>query len=331
LGAESSLLQLTYRRFRGILPAEHILIATHADYLPLVKEQLPELPAHNILPEPTRQDTAPVYARCAYHIRARDAEAVIAFSPCDHFIAGEEEFLSAVRRALDFVTQKPCLLTMGIHPTRPETEYGYIQFADTVSEAVCRVQTFTEKPQADIARVFVESGEFVWNSGLVFGQVGVMIEAIRHYIPELSAVLSQGLAEGLFGTEREQAFIDNWYPALPRLSFEYGVLEKIQEAYVLMAAGFDWADMGSWSSLYTLSEKDTAGNASINGGEMECIESSGNLIAVPNGRLAIVKDLNGYLVAASDKVLLVCKRDDVKSMRSLLGASLARSDGDRFQ
>ena len=331
LGAGSSLLQQTYRRFRSILPAERIIVATYAPYFSLVQEQLPDLPSDNILLEPTRQDTAPVYARCAYHIQARDEKAVIAFSPCDHFISGEEAFLNAVCKALDYAANNAGVLTMGIQPTHPETEYGYIQLADRVNDSVYRVQTFTEKPQIDLAQVFVDSGEFLWNSGLIFSQAEMMIEAIKQCVPELISVLQEGKQEGIFSTPEEQTFINNHYPTLPRLSFEYGVLEKIQKSYVLPTSGFDWADMGSWSSLHGLSRKDEQGNASLHDNRLECVEASDNLIALSNGKLAILKNMTGYLVAESDKVLLICKRNDVKSVRSLLGGLLAKSSDEQFQ
>ena len=326
----SSLLQQTYRRFRSVFDPDHIIVATNRAYTGLVQEQLPELPSAQILEEPVLCDTAAVFARSSFHIAALDPEAAVVFTPCDHFISGEEAFLSHIRTGLGFAHENDCLLTLGVRPTRAETQYGYIQLSDAHEKEIGPVKAFTEKPQEELARLFVESGEFYWNSGLIFSRAEVMLRTIRSALPELYSALYPACEQKLYATEAEQAFIDECYASLPRLSFEYGVLEKTSGAYVLPTSDFDWADMGSWPSLYALSDKDEDDNVSLSSCKVICKEAQGNLFALPEGTLAVVKDLNGYLISESGGVLLICKRGDEQSMRSLLGAALTQDDGERY-
>lgn len=332
LGTGASQLQQTYRRFRAVFPEERILIATNQAYRPLVKEQLPDLPAGNILGEPALYDTAPVFMRTACHIAAKDPEAVVLFTPCDHYIVGENEFLSHVLSCLDFALRKEELITLGIHPTRAETAYGYIQLADEEEEGKFRrIKAFTEKPEEELARVFIESGEFYWNSGLIFGRAERFIEEIKHHLPEVASVFLPAREKNLFGTAEEQEYVDKYYSYLPRVSFEYGVMEKISNAYILPTSDFVWTDIGTWTALYELAPKDPQGNAALAGCKIISREARENLVALPEGKLAVLKGLEGYLVAEADGVILICKRDDRQSLRSLQGAVMALDDGERYQ
>jgi mannose-1-phosphate guanylyltransferase len=333
LKAGASQLQQTYRRFATIFPKERILVATNQAYRDIVHEQLPDLPAENILEEPILYDTAPVFMRTACHIAAKDPEAIVLFTPCDHYIVGENEFLNHVIQCLDFAgRKKEGLVTLGIRPTNAETAYGYIQLADTPEEGnFRRIKAFTEKPEEEQARLFIESGEFYWNSGLIFGQAENFIEEIKFHLPEVASVFMPAWEKKLFGTDEEQEYVDKYYSYLPRVSFEYGVMEKISNAYILPTSDFVWTDIGTWTALYELSEKDAQGNAAIKGCKVISREASGNLIALPEGKLAVLKDLEGYLIAEADGILLVCKRDDRQSLRALQGAVMTQDDGERYQ
>lgn len=328
-----SQLQQTYRRFATIFPKERILVATNQAYRTLVQEQLPGLPGANILEEPILYDTAPVFMRVACHIAAKDPESVVLFTPCDHYVVGENEFLAHVQQCLGFAARKEGLVTLGIRPTRAETGYGYIQISDEGEEEgnFLRIKAFTEKPEEEQARLFIESGEFYWNSGLIFGRAGLFIEEIKLHLPEVASIFLPAWEKNLFGTEEEQAYVDKYYFYLPRVSFEYGVMEKISNAYILPANDFAWTDIGSWTALYELSEKDPQGNAAIKGCKVISREASGNLIALPEGKLAVLKGLEGYLVAEAGDVLLICKRDDRQSLRGLQGAVMAQDGGERYQ
>lgn len=191
-GTGRSLLQQTFDRFKKIIPTENIIVVTNALYADLVQQQLPELKAEQILLEPARRNTAPCIAWASYHIRAINPNANIVVAPSDHLILKEEEFLTAIEKGLDFVAGDNKLLTLGIKPNRPETGYGYIQIAEPAGENFYKVKTFTEKPELELAKVFVESGEFYWNSGLFMWNVNSIIKAGEELLPELAAKLDPG-------------------------------------------------------------------------------------------------------------------------------------------
>ena len=310
-GTGRSLLQQTFDRFRKIIPAENILIVTNAMYADLVKEQLPELSDEQILLEPTRRNTAPCIAWASYHIRALHPDANIVVAPSDHLILKEEEFLEAIRKGLEFVSQSDKLLTLGIKPNRPETGYGYIQIDEPVGENIYKVKTITEKPELELAKVFVESGEFYWNSGLFMWNVNTIIRAGELLLPELAAKLGPG--EKVYGTPEEKQFIEENFPACPNVSIDFGVMEKADNVYVSLG-DFGWSDLGTWSSLYDLSPKDVDGNVVLKCQTL-LYNCRNNIVTMPSGKLAVIDGLEGYLVAESDNVLLICKKDEEHAIR----------------
>ena len=309
-GTGRSLLQLTFDRFNKIIPTENILVVTNDMYADLVKYQLPELESGQILLEPTRRNTAPCVAWASYHIRALNPDANIVVAPSDHLILNEEEFLVAIKNGLKFVSESDKLLTLGIKPNRPETGYGYIQIAEKEGDNFYKVKTFTEKPELELAKVFIESGEFYWNSGLFIWNVNSIIKATEKSLPELCAKLD---VEGVYGTPNEKAFIDENFPACPNISIDIGVMEKADNVYVSLG-DFGWSDLGTWGSLYDLSEKDKDGNVVLKGKSM-IYNSKDNMIVLPQGKLAVVEGLDGYLIAESDNVLLICKKGEEHVIR----------------
>lgn len=310
-GTGRSLLQQTFDRFRKIIPVENILVVTNDMYADLIKEQLPELADGQILLEPTRRNTAPCIAWASYHIRALNPNANIVVAPSDHLILKEEEFLDVVEKGLDFVAQSEKLLTLGIKPNRPETGYGYIQIADQVGGNFYKVKTFTEKPELELAKVFVESGEFYWNSGLFMWNVQTIIKAVETLLPELANKLAPG--EKVYGTDKEKKFIDEYFPACPNVSVDFGIMEKADNVYVSLG-DFGWSDLGTWGSLYDLSPKDKAQNVTLKCDSL-LYNSSNNIVVLPKGKLAVIEGLDGYLIAESDNVLLICKKDEEHAIR----------------
>lgn len=310
-GTGRSLLQMTYDRFKKLIPAENILIVTNDIYANLVKEQLPELKDEQILLEPMRRNTAPCIAWASYHIRALNPNANIVVAPSDHLILKEEEFLRAIERGLDIVSKENKLMTLGIKPNRPETAYGYIQIAKEIENNLYKVKTFTEKPELEIAKIFVESGEFYWNSGLFMWNVNSIIKATEDLLPELATRLASGTE--VYGTAQEKAFIDENFPACPNVSIDFGIMEKANNVYVSLG-DFGWSDLGTWSALYDLSNKDEAGNVTLKC-HSQLYNSKDNIIALPEGKLVVADGLEGYLVAESDNVLLICKKDEEHIIR----------------
>lgn len=310
-GTGRSLLQQTFDRFNKIIPTENILIMTNAIYADLVKEQLPELDSKQILLEPARRNTAPCIAWASYHIRSLNPNANIVVAPSDHLILKEGEFLAAIEKGLDFVSKSDKLLTLGIKPNRPETGYGYIQIAEQEGDNFYKVKTFTEKPELELAKVFVESGEFYWNSGLFMWNVNTIIKAGEALLPELASKLAPG--KDVYGTPEEKAFIEENFPACPNVSIDFGIMEKADNVYVSLG-DFGWSDLGTWGSLYDLSPKDEQGNVTLKCDSM-IYNSNDNIVVLPKGKLAVIEGLEGFLVAESDNVLLICKKDEEHAIR----------------
>lgn len=324
-GTGRSLLQQTYDRFKKVIPEENILVVTNALYAGLVQEQLPGLKPEQILLEPTRRNTAPCIAWASYHIRALNPNANIVVAPSDHLILKEDEFLTAIKNGLEFVSQSEKLLTLGIKPNRPETGYGYIQIDEPVGDNFYKVKTFTEKPELELAKVFVESGEFYWNSGLFMWNVNSIIKAGETYLPELAAKLAPG--SKVYGTPAEKQFIDENFPACPNVSIDFGIMEKANNVYVSLG-DFGWSDLGTWGSLYELSPKDKEGNVTLKCQTM-LYDCKDNIIALPDNKLAVINGLEGYLIAESDNVLLICKKDEEHTIRKYVNDAQIKM-GDKY-
>lgn len=311
-GTGRSLLQQTFDRFKRIIPVENIIIVTNAKYNSLVKEQLPELAPSQILLEPTRRNTAPCIAWSSYHIIAQNPNANIVVAPSDHLILNEENFLEVLRKGLEFVSENDHLLTLGIKPNRPETGYGYIQVEDKISESLYKVKTFTEKPELELAKVFVESGEFYWNSGLFLWNVQSIKKALNKHLPDIAIKLKSDK----YNTNEEQSFINEAFPLCPNISIDFGLMEKADNVYVMLGE-FGWSDLGTWGSLYDLSPKDESGNVVIDG-ETVIYNSNNNIISLPKGKLAVIDGLDGYIVTQDGDILMICKKDEEQTIRKFV-------------
>lgn len=313
-GTGRSLLQMTFDRFKKILPIENIFIVTNQSYAQMIADELPELSPNQILLEPMRRNTAPCIAYATYHINAINPNANIVVAPSDHLILKEDDFLSVIKNAYEFVSRNDTLLTLGIRPSRPETGYGYIQISDEEVDGVTKVKVFTEKPDLDLAKVFYESGEFLWNSGIFIWNIKVIMDAFKKYLPEITNRFDTG--KDVFGTEKEKAFIDENFPFCPNISIDYGIMEKATNVCV-QAADFGWSDLGTWGSLYDISSKDQNANVSLIS-ETLFFDSSENIITLPSGRIAVVQGLEGYIVAEADNVLLICKKDEEQRIKQFV-------------
>ena len=310
-GTGRSLIQQTFDRYKKIVPIENIFITTNVLYKELVQEQLPELDKSQILLEPTRRSTAPCIAWASYHIKKFNPNANVIVAPSDHLILKEDEFKAAILKGLEFVSNSPQLLTLGIKPNRPETGYGYIQIEEEKQGDFFKVKTFIEKPQLEFAKVFVESGEFYWNSGLFMWNVNTIIKANEALLPELTSKLAPG--KDVYGTVQEKQFIDENFPACPNVSIDFGIMEKADNVYVSLG-DFGWSDLGTWGSLYDLSPKDEAGNVALKCKSL-IYNSKDNIVVLPDNKLAVIDGLEGYLIAESDNVLLICKKDEEHTIR----------------
>jgi mannose-1-phosphate guanylyltransferase len=322
-GTGRSLLQQTFERFNKVVPTENILIMTNELYANLVQEQLPQLHPSQILLEPSRRNTAPCIAWASNHIKALNPNANIVVAPSDHLILKEDEFLTAIKNGLEFVGNNDKLLTLGIKPNRPETGYGYIQIADKEADNVYKVKTFTEKPELELAKVFVASGEFYWNSGLFMWNVNSIIKAFETHLP----AVAKNLKSNTYGTPQEMEFINKNFPACTNVSIDFGVMEKADNVYVSLG-DFGWSDLGTWGSLYDLSEKDEDGNVTLKC-HTKLYNSQDNIIVLPSGKLAVVAGMKGYLIAESDNVLLICPKDEESAIRNYVNDAQVKF-GDEF-
>ena len=310
-GTGQSLLRMTFERFNQILPTENIFIVTNKNYAGLTMSELPELDPKQILLEPMRRNTAPCIAYASYHIRAVNPNANIVVAPSDHLILKEKEFLNVIQDAYNFVDKNPVLLTLGIRPSRPETGYGYIQMSEEKLGGVTKVKVFTEKPNLDLAKVFYESGEFLWNSGIFAWNLNTIVEAFRQHLPEIASRFDMG--KDVYGTADEEVFLNENFPFCSNISIDYGVMEKASNVYV-QAADFGWSDLGTWGSLHDLSDKDENANATLTSKTI-FFDSSGNIVATPSEKLVVVQGLEGYIIAESNNVLLICKKEDEQQIK----------------
>lgn len=319
-GTGRSLLQMTFDRFVSILPVENIFIVTNHIYKELILQQLPELKEEQVLSEPSRRNTAPCIAYATYRIKKINPDANVVTTPADHLILKEEVFLKVVEKGLDFVSENEALLTLGIKPSRPETGYGYIQIDENVSaekkeDGIYKVRTFTEKPNLELAKIFYQSGEFFWNSGIFFWSLGTIEKEFGKFLPELASKFAAG--EPYYETHDEQKYINEVYASCPNVSIDYSILEKANNVYVL-CSDFGWSDLGTWGSLYELSEKDNSGNVTLKS-DAQYYESSNNIIASSeSGKLIVVQGLDDYIVADSENVLLICKKEEEQRIRQFV-------------
>ena len=333
-GTGRSLIQMTVDRFRPLVPIENVLIVTNVMYRDMILEQVPDLKKEQVLCEPARRNTAPCIEYAVMHIKgqlcqqygldirtadfANDSrlQANIVVAPSDHLIVQEQRFVETIRHGLEFVSSHDTLLTLGMKPTRPETGYGYIQKAQEAEgwEDLYKVKTFTEKPNLELAKVFVESSEFLWNSGIFLWNLRTIAGAIQTYLPELHTAFMT--APEKMGTAEEDNYIQEIFPICPNISIDYGVMEKASSVHV-QQADFGWSDRGTWGSLYDLSAKDEKQNATLKC-KAEYYDSEGNVVVLPEGHLAVLRGMKDMIVVESDNVLLICPKQEEQQIRQIV-------------
>jgi len=327
-GTGRSLLQMTVDRFRPLVPIENVLIVTNVAYKELILEQVPDLREEQILCEPARRNTAPCIAYAVNAIRARvknqpQNEVNIVVAASDHLILEEEKFRATISKAFEFVSAGKSIVTLGMEPTRPETGYGYIQFARELNErsqselndGIFPVKEFKEKPDLETAKGYLKSGDYLWNSGIFVWSLATICEAIDLYLPEVAAIFRAG--EGVIGTKDERAFIEEHFPKCPNISVDYGIMEKAENVYVIPSS-FGWSDLGTWGSLYELSEKDEKGNVSLHS-TAHFYEAEGNIVVLESGKTAIVQGVSDMIIAEEKGALLICKKAEEQRIKQFVG------------
>ena len=316
LGDGKTLIQQTYSRLKNICPIENILIVTNSRYKDLCLKQLPEIHDANILCEPAMRNTAPCIAYAAFKIQSINENANMIIAASDHVICNEDEFVRVVKDSLDITSRNDILLTLGINPSHPETGYGYIQFMDEklLETSVKKVKTFTEKPNQELALNFLDSGDFLWNSGMFIWSAKSVTLAFRKHLRDIYDVFEEG--KEFYYTKNEKQYIDRVFPGCKNISIDYGIMEKSNNVYVY-PADFGWSDLGTWGSLYSHLVMDKNKNTVL-GDQVMLYDSSHNIINVPNKKLVVLQGLKGYIVVDNDGTLLVCKKEDEQQIKDFV-------------
>jgi mannose-1-phosphate guanylyltransferase len=328
LFGRNTMIQETVNRLDGIIDKRNVLVVTNDDYVSIVRDQLPAIPESFIIGEPVAKNTAPCVAAAAAILHKQDPESVMVVLPADHRISNRDEFLKVLNGAVDIASKKESLVTIGIEPNRPETGYGYICYnrdgADQIDgKPVYRVKNFTEKPDLDTARQFLQSGNYLWNSGMFIWKTETILNAFKKYLPEIYK-----LTEKLIGSDLTQNDINQFYHACPSISIDYGIMEKAEQVHVV-PGDFGWNDVGSWTAVHELSDKDRDGNAT---GEapISLVDAKSNLIHSDSGKIISLVGVENLAVVETDQAILVVNLDKAQGVKEVVEDLKGDPDKNRF-
>ena len=319
LGVGKTLIQLTVERFGNLVAPENVWVVTNQKYAPIVEEQLPDIPKTNILCEPCRRNTAPCIAYVSWRIKSNDPKANIVVTPSDHIVMDTAEFQRVIKECMRFTSETDAIVTLGMKPNRPETGYGYIQADLSTSslrnKEIYRVDSFREKPDLKTAEEYIKKNYYFWNAGIFIWNVNTIVNAFRIYQPTMARIFES--MQAVYGTEKEQAFIDERFPECENISVDYAIMEKAEEIFVC-PADFGWSDLGTWGSLHGQSKKDLYGNATI-GQNISLIESHNCIVHTTQEKKVVIQGLDGYIIAEKDDTLLICKLSEEQRIKQFSG------------
>ena len=310
-----SFLRATFERFQPIVPIENFLVVTNASYRDIVLEQIPELNEHQVLCEPIGRNTAPCIAYAAFRLNAIDPDSLMIVTPSDHYIANEDLFRYAINECVEFVGDGDAMMTIGIRPDHPNTGYGYIQAENGSSEAagIRKVKTFTEKPNLEMAKAFMASGEFFWNSGIFIWNTKTILKAIKSLLPDMYSLFNS--ISDSYNTAAENESIRKIYSNCRSVSIDIGVMEKAQNVWV-NRTDFGWSDIGTWSALYQYSHKDVNGNVSPMNSVL--FNTKNCIIKAGDDKLVMIDGLEDYIVVEKDNVLMICPRSSEQTIKAYI-------------
>lgn len=326
LGLGRTLIQQSFDRYSQVVPKENVFVVTSQEYVDIVRQQLPELSENNILAEPSRKNTAACIAYIAFRLQAQNPEAVMIAAPADHLVTETDEFVNTAKKAMEFVETENALVTIGVKPTHPNTGYGYIQH--DINEAapnVYKVKTFTEKPNEDIAKAFIASGDFLWNAGIFTWKVKNVLKAFETYLPEVFEVFAAEKEH--FNSRTEKLALERIYPQCTNISVDFGVMEKAPNVYVIPAS-FGWSDLGTWNSAWENMDKDYFGNAVV-GKNVMVVDANNCMVHVPENKLVLLQGLRDYIIVDTPDALLICKKDKEQQIKEYV-AEVKRNIGDQY-
>lgn len=313
LGVGKSLLRMTYERCLQLVPNENVLIVTNEDYRQLVREELPELPAKNILGEPSMNNTAPCIAWTALHLEARNPEACFAVLPSDHVILKEQAYVDKLQQAFEYASSNNAMVTLGITPTRPDTGYGYIESKND-GHAVLKVSSFKEKPDRATAQEYLDAGNFLWNAGMFVWNVKTILQSFEQNAPSIIEVLTQDKSK--IGSVDEQAYINEVYPKTEKISVDYAILEKANNVYTI-PSDIGWSDLGTWNSLHAFKDKDE-NECVVLGEQTHLIETKNSIIRSDSKKVVVVKGLEDYIVVDEPNALLIYPKSDEQEIKGIV-------------
>jgi len=316
LGIGRTLIQMTYDRLLKVVPSDQIYVVTNENYKDLVIEQL-GITANQVLTEPMRKNTAPCIAYAAHKIHSINQKANLIVAPADHLILKEDKFVTIINTAVKKAEEGNNIVTLGIKPSRPDTGYGYIQFVndnDILMGEVRKVKQFTEKPNKELAEIFLKGGDYYWNSGIFIWKSQTIIDALGKFKPELNNLFCTTGND--YNTENEQNFVNKAFTNCEDISIDFAVLENSKHVHVVLA-NFGWSDLGTWGSLYTHLDKDVEGNAII-GDDVHLFDSENCIVNLPKNKLAVIQGLKDHIIVESDDVLMIVKKEDEQKIKGYL-------------
>ncbi len=326
LNTGKTLIQYTFERFEQFVPKKNIFIVTSSEYETIVKDQLPGICEENVVSEPSRKNTAPCIAFISFKVMQKNPEAALIIAPADHLILDNAAFENTCKKAIHFIENHDALVTLGIKPTFPNTGYGYIQHADeAVENNIYKVKTFTEKPNLELAKTFLVSGDFLWNAGIFIWKVSTIIKRFEMHQPEIYEIFFSEKEK--LNTDDEKEAIEKIYPLCTSISIDYAIMEKADNVFVIPSS-FGWSDLGTWASAYDNLEKDYLGNA-IAGDKVMIIDSTQCMISAPHEKLLVLQGLDDFIVADTEDVLLICKKEKEQEIKEYV-AEVKRNIGDKY-
>jgi mannose-1-phosphate guanylyltransferase len=326
LNTGQTLIQSTFQRLQDFILPENIYVVTSNEYIHIVEEQLPEIRKENILGEPSRKNTAPCIAYISFKLLQRDPKASLIVAPADHLVLDRIAFKKVCLEALSFVNKHNALITLGITPQKPNTGYGYIQRElQSVTDNVYKVKTFTEKPNLELAKTFLASGDFLWNAGIFVWQVKNIVKAFESFLPEMYDVFAA--ERDSFNTPAEKKALEHIYPLCTNISIDFSIMEKANNVYVIPAS-FGWSDLGTWNSVHENLEKDYLGNA-VAGKNVMVIDATKCVVHSGNDKLLVLQGLEDFIIVDTSDVLLICKREKEQDIKDYV-AEVRRNIGDEY-
>ena len=323
LGRGMSMIQMTVDRFAPLCPIENMWVVTSADYVDIVRTQIPQLPSENILAEPAMRNTAPCIAYACWKIRMKDPSANVVVTPADALVEEADVFRNIISKALEFTSGGRRIVTVGIRPTRPETGYGYIaagapigseDSSDEDETVIHKVESFREKPALNVAKEYLAAGNYLWNAGIFVWNVDTIVDSLRAFTPDLAEKMDRMSAS--FYTEREEKVVSDIFPTCEKISLDYAVMEKADFIYTI-PGNFGWSDVGTWGSLWTLLSHDGNGNAVV-GENVHLNDCRGCIVHAPCAKSVVLQGLEDSIVVERDGRLLICRLSEEQRIKDFV-------------